>query len=281
MNKKTLLICGGTGLLGPYISEAFEDQWTIVISARHSQDYPCDFTDKIAVKTLIDAVRPDAVLHLIAVTDIEACEQNPEYAHSVNAQSVSHVVEAIGPDTQILYISTDQVYPDTAGPHAEDVTDPVNVYGITKLAGEKEALAHPAALVLRVNLFGPSRNPKRKSLSDFFIDSFTKAKSITLFDDVLFSPLHMKTLARIARKSIDRNLRGVYNLGSRKGLSKAEFALKLAAHLGLDTSHAAIGQSTAIAGRARRTHDLRLDVSRIEKVLGLDMPMLEEDIKKL
>ncbi|MCB1652275.1 MAG: SDR family oxidoreductase [Alphaproteobacteria bacterium] len=281
MDKKTLLICGGTGLLGPYIREAFEGDWKIIIASRHSTDHACDFTDAAAVCSLIEQVKPDVVFHLIALTNVDECEENPDHAHSLNALTVRNVVQTLNPATHLVYISTDQVYPDTPGPHQEDHEAPVNVYGATKLDGEKEALSHRDSLVLRVNLFGPARTENRMSLSDFFIKSFEKQTPVTMFDDVFFSPLHMGTLAQIARKCVDHRLCGVYNLGSRAGLSKADFALKLAQHLNLDASTAQIGQSSAVTGRAHRTKDLRMDVSRIEKALGIKLPTLQEEIEKL
>lgn len=280
-DKRTLLICGGTGLLGPYMLKAFEDTWDVVVSSRNSNTYPCDFTDPAAVDALVKQVQPNAVIHLIALTNVDECENNPEQAQTINADTVKTLVQALPPETHLTYISTDQVYSNTDGPHTEGTENPVNVYGSSKLNGEEEALKHSEALTLRVNLFGPSQTQGRQSLDDFFIKSFKNGDAITMFEDVYFSPLHMSTLSQIVSKAVDARLSGAYNLGTRDGMSKADFALKLAKHLGLDPSAAQIGKSAHITGRALRPKDLRMDVGKIEQALGIQMPTLEQEIQKL
>ena len=129
--------------------------------------------------------------------------------------------------------------------------------------------------------FGPSRTEGRASLSDFVVEALRQKKPITLFQDILFSPLHMDTLARYVRRSIEEELRGVFNLGCREGMSKADFALSIARHKGLPTTSATMGESHHLLGRARRPADMRMDVSLIEEAIGETMPTLECEIGKL
>ncbi len=281
MSRKSVLICGGSGLLGSYVTKAFEENYTVHSLSRSSSPLSCDFTDTGAVQHVIERLKPDIVIHLIALTSIEACEQDTQKARAINATTVQNIVRNIPPETHFTYISTDQVYPDTAGPHAETHTAPVNIYGTTKLEGEEAALQHAKTLVLRTNLFGPSQISKRSSLSDFFINSFNAGEKIAMFDDVIFSPLHMDTLANLVKECIEKNILGVYNLGSRNGMSKAEFGYKIAAHLGLDASQAQVKQSGVIKTRIQRPKDLRMSTIKIEEAIGHAMPALEEEIKKL
>jgi dTDP-4-dehydrorhamnose reductase len=74
---------------------------------------------------------------------------------------------------------------------------------------------------------------------------------------------------------------GVFNTGCRKGASKADFALSIARHKGLQTETAKVGSSAVMPDRAPRPKDMRMDVSRIENALGRPMPTLEEEVKKL
>jgi dTDP-4-dehydrorhamnose reductase len=173
------------------------------------------------------------------------------------------------------------VYPDCKGPHAEGNENPVNIYGRSKLAGETAALSHSGALVLRTNIFGPSRTPGRASLSDFVIGSLSQGKSIQLFEDIYFSPLHMETVCALMVGALEKGLVGVYNMGSREGMSKKDFSLKVALHKELPTDRTKTVKSSHIQGRAPRPKDMRLDVSRIEKALGREMPTLEDEIRNL
>jgi dTDP-4-dehydrorhamnose reductase len=187
----------------------------------------------------------------------------------------------LSPQARLIFVSTDQVYPDIAGPHAEDAVAPVNVYGQSKLAGEQAVLRHPGALVLRTNFFGPSRREGRASLSDFVIRSLTARQNATFFSDILFSPLHMATLAALAAEMAERGMTGVFNAGCRDGASKADFAFAVARHKGLQTETSRIGSSSVMPDRAKRPKDMRMAVGRIEQALGRPMPTLDQEVAKL
>lgn len=275
------LITGATGLLAGYLVEACRQSGAVTTTARSGGGRRCDLRDQNAVRSLIAEVSPDVVVHAAALTDIDYCERAPQEAFATNRDAAANIAAELPRGARLVFVSTDQVYPDTVGPHSESDVGPVNVYGQSKLAGERASLDHPNALVLRTNFFGPSRRPGRSSLSDFVIDSLAAGKSITLFDDILFSPLHMTTLAALTAELVDRGIAGVFNAGCRSGASKAKFALAIAKHKGLQTQTARVGTSDAIGGRAPRPKDMRLTLDRLEAALGRPMPTLAEEIRKL
>jgi dTDP-4-dehydrorhamnose reductase len=275
------LITGATGLLADYLAEACARTDRVTTTSRSGGDSRCDLSEQDAVHNLICEVAPDVVVHAAGLTDVERCESNPDEAFAANRDAAANLRVSLPDSTRLVVISTDQVYPDKHGPHGEDDAEPVNMYGRSKLEGEQAALKHAQALVLRTNFFGPSRKPARNSLSDFFIDKFSCGEDVKLFDDVLFSPLHMATLGALVVELVERDVTGVLNAGCRAGDSKAEFALAVARHKGLSTDKAEISASTTLPNRAPRPRDLRLDVSKIESVLGREMPSLEEEIEKL
>lgn len=279
--RDTVLVTGATGLLGPYLVEAATRLGRVIVSGGRDGDVPCDLTDRSAVDSMVCETAPNVVIHAAGLTDVDRCEREPSLAYALNRETAANVATVLPAPARLVYISTDQVYPDSAGPHAEGSEVPVNVYGRSKLAGERAALARGRTLVLRVNLFGPSRTPGKRSLSDFVAENLAAGNPITLFDDVLFSPLHMASLAALVAECVERGLTGVYNLGSRDGMTKADFGLAIARRLGLDTTCATVGASPARSGRAPRSKDLRLDVGRIEVALGRAMPSLREEIAKL
>lgn len=274
-----MLVTGATGLLGPYLVAAVEG--AVTTTGRRGGDVACDLGDADEAKRLIDRVEPALVLHAAGMTDVNGCEADPENADRVNRRAVANIAGAIPATTGLVYISTDQVYPDTPGPHKEGEEAPINAYGRSKLAGEEAAMSHPDTLVLRTNFFGPSRTPGRQSLSDFVADKLGHGMPVTLFRDSLFSALHMKTASALIVAAAGAGLAGVYNLGSRAGMSKLDFGLEVARRLGLSTENASPGNASAILGRAPRPTDLRMDVTRIEATLGQTMPTLCEEIAKL
>jgi dTDP-4-dehydrorhamnose reductase len=279
--KPVVLITGATGLLGPYLATAFDERATVVTSARRGGDLLADLTSPAETDRLLSSVRPQVVVHAAAMTDVDACERQPDAAYALNHDAVAHIVDRLPIDAQVVMISTDQVYPDCPGPHREGSEKPVNRYGLTKLAGEHAAAAHPRCLILRTNFFGPSRTPGRESLSDFVTSRLVGRTAMTLFGDVRFNPLHMDTLAGLVVEAVVGDLRGVFNAGSRVGCTKLDFGMAMARHLALCTDEVTAGRSDDLPGRAARPHDLRMDVRRLEAALGISLPEIDEEVKKL
>jgi dTDP-4-dehydrorhamnose reductase len=278
---KRWLITGATGLLSDYLIEVCGKHGAVTTTARSGGDRRCDLTDRAAVRSLLSDVVPDVVVHAAGLTDVDRCEREPDEAMAVNRDAGANIASLLPPSARLVFVSTDQVYPDIAGPHAEDAVGPVNVYGQSKLAGEQAALQHPGALVLRTNFFGPSRRDGRASLSDFVIRSLSTRQSATFFSDILFSPLHMATLGDLVVEAAGSGMTGVFNAGCRNGASKADFALAVARHKGLQTETSRIGSSSVMPDRAKRPRDMRMAVGRIEHALGRPMPTLDQEVAKL
>lgn len=277
-----ILVTGVTGLIGPYVVEAaIGSGCEVVTTGRSGGDIKANLEDFDETKNLISAVRPDAVVHAAAMTDVDRCEADPCSAFNANAFAVRNLALALPMECQFVYISSDQVYPDKPGPHSEGDEAPVNQYGRSKLAGEWAALTHRQTCVLRTNVFGPSRTTGRSSLSDFITLSLSSGRPVTLFADILFSPLHLTTVANLLIEVTARGLSGVFNAGSHGGTSKAEFGLSIARGLGLSTSTIKVGTSDVMTSRAPRPHDMRLNVQRLEDALGRRLPTLQDELNKL
>jgi dTDP-4-dehydrorhamnose reductase len=109
-----------------------------VVPADHAR---MDVSDRDAVlSTLID-VAPDVVVHAGAWTAVDACESDPDRAHAVNAIGTRHVMEGARLcGAHVIYISTDYVFDGhLERPYHEwDATNPLSVYGRSKLGGEME-----------------------------------------------------------------------------------------------------------------------------------------------
>lgn len=149
-----VLITGAGGQLGHDVSAAFRGSPAghEVVAADRAR---LDVGDRDAVMQAITATRPDVVVHAGAWTAVDACESDPDRAFRVNALGSRHVAEAAAlVDAYLLYVSTDYVFDGTAeGAYREwDQTNPVSVYGRSKLGGEREIQAHrPGAAIVRTS----------------------------------------------------------------------------------------------------------------------------------
>jgi dTDP-4-dehydrorhamnose reductase len=275
-----VLILGSYGLLGTVLCQALTKIGHQVFRQGRGDeaDHQGDPNKLKDVLELLRKTLPDVVVNLVASTNVDACESDPQMAYLVNVRTIEILAIALrGSGIYLVHVSTDQVY-DGSGPHKEDTVCPCNVYGLSKYTGELFA-ATIGATVLRTNFVGRSQVLGRAAFTDWIVKSMREQSPITLFDDVLFSALHMSTLSTVIEQAIQKHPQGTFNVGCVDGISKAQFALKLAERLGLNTSCITIGKSTDAVLKARRPLDMRLLVNKMESYFGIEAPTMAETLE--
>lgn len=281
--KKKILLTGATGLLGSRLYPYLKQQGLNVVGQGNSKktDINCDLRSLKATEHLLNFVQPQLIINLAALTDVDKCEQRLEDAYLLNVKTAENITAWIKqhPGVKIIHISTDQLY-DSPGPHPEQDVMPVNVYGFSKYCAEK-VVQQVESTILRTNFFGESLVPYRKSFSDWLVESFQRQTPIKLFTDVFFSPLSLNTLIEILAKIIEKPIAGVFNLGSREGMSKRDFAIELAKLFSFSTDCAQDALAAEQKLKARRPKDMRMDCSLFEKTFNIKLPLLKDEIKRL
>lgn len=284
MKAAKVMVFGSTGLLGcSLIPNLIQRNYKVVTIGRSLKaSHVVDLLDNDALTRVINLERPDCIVNLVAATNVDHCELNVPDAMLANAlipQAVSNaILHSNIPKTHFIHLSTDQVY-DGTGQHNEDRVSPVNVYGLTKLAGELLITA-PHTTILRTNFFGKSHSSSKSSFSDWIYNALLGAEQVTLFSDVFFNALHMSTLCDFIALVIDKNVTGTFNLGSSNGISKAEFALTLAKELKHPFNNAIIGSLADRSRRARRPMNMTMNVEKFESELNVKCPIIFEEIAK-
>lgn len=280
-----VLVIGATGLLGSTLAPALAASGHSVVT--HGLSGPaqeranlCDFAQ---ASSLVARVKPDCIINLAALTNVDLCEREPHKAYLLNVATVTHVARAIreqAPLCHLIQISTDQVY-DGTGPHLEANVTVTNTYAFSKIAGELAAASVPST-ILRTTFFGRSRCANRTSFSDWVVQALRKDTPLNVFDDILFSPLDIKTLASMIEHVVRMRPVGLFNLGAREGMSKAAFVFALAKVMDLATNHITRTVSTANSElQAYRPKDMRMDCSLFERTMGLQLPTLIDQIHLL
>ena len=279
-----LLITGATGLLGTSLGPWLEDHTAYQV-IRHGHtgqaDVRSDLVDMHETTRLLDAVCPDVIINLVALTSVDECEACPDCAYRLNVRTVENLVHWLeaNPTSKLVHISTDQVY-DGSGPHAEGDVTITNIYAFSKYAAELAAM-QAGGCVLRTNFFGRSAKPNRSSISDWLLSALRDGKTITGFTDVCFTPLRLHTLNESLGQVVSHFRSGIYNLGSSNGLSKADFAHHLAMAFGLDDSCIVHTTSDKADLAAYRPKDMRMDSSLFQTTFNLSLPSLDDEILKL
>jgi dTDP-4-dehydrorhamnose reductase len=241
-----------------------------------------DLTDAEQVCAALDAVVPEVIVNLAALTNVDECERNPQLAYLENVRIVENLAKWIQKKANachLVQLSTDQVY-DGVGPHKEGNINLTNYYGFSKYAGELAA-ATVSSTVLRTNFFGQSQCSVRTSLSDWLVQALTKGESITVFDDVRFSPLNLAYLVEMIELVVVKRQQGIFNLGSKDGISKSDFAFLLAEGLSLSTQNIKRGKTIDANLVAYRPNDMCMDSSNFERVFGVELPTVIKGIQLL
>ena len=235
LKDRPVLVFGAYGRLGVELSAYLENDYSIVRVGRTSAAEVClkEF-DKSAIIKLIDHYDVGTIINLIAQTDVVSCENNPMDAFFTNAvvpQNIQEAVNTFTRDIYVLHISSDQVY-SGSGLHKESQISPCNVYGASKLSGEISMVNLPEVCILRTNYFGFSKAHKRSSYLDWLVSSIKESQMISVFQNVLFTPVGCISLCETIRKILEHRITGTYNFGSNRPISKAYFADTVARLLG-------------------------------------------------
>ncbi|MCU1392312.1 MAG: dTDP-4-dehydrorhamnose reductase [Ilumatobacteraceae bacterium] len=192
-----------------------------------------DVTSRDAVLGAVTSVRPDAVIHCAAWTAVDACESDPDRAYAANALAVRWMAEACRrTGAHLVTVSTDYVFDgEQAEPYTEwDTPNPTSVYGASKLAGEREALALGAgAAIARTSwVCGEYGNNMVKTIMRLA----GERDSLAFVDDQVGHPSLCADLAPALRRlALDRRS-GVHHVTNQGRVSWFEFAQAVVTAMG-------------------------------------------------
>ena len=236
----------------------------------------------------VDLSSFDAVCNCVAMTDVDACEGDRERAMAVNATAPGEIAAACeDAGTPFMHLSTDYVFDGTAlTPYAEgDEPRPVQVYGESKLAGERRVReAHPEALVLRLS-FVYGRHGATGDLTGFpawLRGRLERGERTPLFTDQHVSPSRAESVATTALSLLTMSETGLFHVACRSCVTPFEFGRELADRLGYDTDALlAEGTQADVDRPATRPTYTCLDTTKLQDTLDQPVPTLREAVATL
>lgn len=286
-----LLVLGANGLLGSNVLTAARDRGWTVTGTYHSEqpvfDTPLqqvDITDRDAVQSVIMDVNPDWVVNCAAMTDVDRCEEYPEKAHDVNARAPGDIAELCADERiRFLHVSTDYVF-DGEEPSKYNENAPVNpvqVYGMSKLAGERTvARANTDALIARLSfVYGLHRSTGEITGFPAWVHSrLVVGEQTALFTDQHITPSRAGQAAETFCELIEGAETGTYHVASQSCVTPYELGGEIARRLNEDGSLFSRGSQEDVERAAERPSHTCLDVSRTEATLGRAQPTVQEDL---
>jgi dTDP-4-dehydrorhamnose reductase len=214
----------------------------------------------------------EAVINCAAYTNVDKAEYDAERCARVNADAVEAMAAVCAAfDIPFVQISTDYVFGGAAGrttPYAEDdVPVSINVYGKSKLAGERFAETCPKHLIVRTcGLYAAAREFQRvNNFAQTMLRLGRERDAVRVVNDQVCSPTFVPHLATAVLFLLEREAWGTYHVVDRGAVSWYEFAVELFRQAGLATRVEAITTEEYVAERrgGAGTSLLRSVVSRV------------------
>ncbi|BCL16922.1 SDR family oxidoreductase [Micromonospora sagamiensis] len=257
----TLLVVGASGHLGGELCRRAVAAGERVVGTYHSREPALpgveprrlDVRDREAVRALVSAVRPDAV--------VGTSYRYDDWA--VTADGAAHVaVAAAEVGARLVHVSSDSVHGGRPEPYGDDEPpSPVFPYGAAKAAAETTVRAvHPTAALIRTSLIlGDERSSQIRLCRDAL------AGRAALFTDQVRCPVHVGDLADALLAVVASDHSGALNVAGPEAVSRVDLGLLVALRYGIDPAR--MRTTTSAEAGLRRPGVVRLDSSRAAHLL--------------
>lgn len=235
-----VLILGANGMLGHDLMSVFNMPEYEIIGVDKPE---IDITQKAQIQKYIENIAPDIVVNAAAYTAVDDCEKNVDLANLVNGTAVGFIAESCKKINAILvHISTDYVFDGIAagGYKEDDVPNPINAYGKSKLIGEQELMRIMAGsgnsgkfyLVRTSWLYGKHG----KNFVDTIANLGRTKNLLTVVNDQIGKPTYTADLATAIKDLIKSGAKfGIYHLVNERAVSWYDFTLEIFGLLDIKT----------------------------------------------
>lgn len=282
-----ILVTGSTGLVGSQvIKDLIETNFEVyscytIEKPEHGFATHLDLTKNGMITDVMRTVKPEIIVHLAAMTNVDACETHQTLASLINTKSTEILAqESAKHDSFFVYMSTDYIFDGKGMKNEKDTPYPLNFYGKSKLAGEiavtKFATSH--SIIRTSTPFGIHK--KKKSFPLWVKENLELRKEIPVLTDQFTSPTFVPNLSKMLIEIIAKRINGIIHLAGSTRISRYEFAKIIADKLELDYKLLKPTKIVEMKWLAQRPQDSSLDVSKAIDVLDNKPQKIEESLKR-
>lgn len=284
---KRIYITGMAGMLGANIAYLLKDKYEVTGVDKvpfRADKIKCEQFDLLDHKKLKESIMnasPDYLIHTAAMINVDLCEEETDLAYQLNSELTTFlagICESIS--CKMVYISSDAVFDGNNEKlyTEQDITNPVNYYGKTKLLGEDEVLTK-GHLVVRTNIYGFNVQDKN-SFGEWILRSLQKGESLNMFTDIDFSPILVNDLTEIIVGLLEENRSGPYHVCASGAISKYDFGLYLQSVFSLPAGLIHKSVSDTFPFKAKRSKHMGMSNVKVKEELGITIPTPKESIDK-
>lgn len=282
-----ILVTGANGQLGTELRNVAANShnhyiFTDVTSIPGVETVSLDITDEDAVRLVCDSEQVDVIVNCAAYTNVERAEDDAASAEMLNCAAVGNLARAAAErGATMIHISTDYVFHgDRPSPCKEDwETDPLGVYGSTKLAGEKalEKSGCRCLLFRTAWLYSPYGKNFVKTMRSLM----SQRDSVKVVFDQVGTPTYALDLAKLIGKIIEENLldrTGTYHFSDEGAVSWYDFAQAIRELSGIECDVQPC-HTEEFPTKAERPRFSVLDKTKVKETFGIRIPYWRDSLK--
>jgi dTDP-4-dehydrorhamnose reductase len=276
-----IIVVGGKGQLGQCLQEKVNNaSQNYTFTFLGSADF--DITSAEQTAAVFEKYNPQYCINCAAYTAVDQAEEDQQNAFEINEYSVKRLAEnCLKYNTTLIHISTDFVFNgDSSIPLTEDLaTNPVNVYGLSKLKGEEEIgnLLEQYYIIRTSWLYSEKANNFVKTM----LKLSQSRSELTVIYDQVGTPTYAMDLAEVILKVIqdDPKAYGLYHYSNEGVASWYDFAKAVFEFAEVDMKVLPVA-SSAFVTKAKRPHYSVLDKSKIKSALGIEIPYWRDSLNR-
>jgi len=280
---KKILVVGSSGFLGSKIFELASIRYlahgTFYSNATPSRTWTrLDIVDRTNVQELMTNLAPNVVINAAGLTNVENCESHPGKALAANATGTRNLAEACaGIGAKLVHISTNYVFDGEREAYTEtDKPNPLNVYGRTKLQGERYVMnACKDHAIIRTSLLYRLPDVNHTESEDFvawLLKKLRRLEIVQIAEDLRSCPTNVDTLAEAVLKIAVSDFVGLLHVAGRDCLSRYEFARAIADVFGVDPNLIKASESSVLWPNVQKPKHTCLNSRKVENELGIVSP---------
>lgn len=248
---KKVLVTGSNGLLGQKLTDLMlsDKGIALVATSRGGNRHPkkngysyidLDILDADRLRKVISEERPEAIINTAAMTNVDACEHDPDGSRKLNVEAVAKLVglcEEFG--IHLIQLSTDFIFDGKAGPYAEDDRpNPLSLYGQSKLDAEEIIRQSTCkwAILRTILVYGVVADMSRSNIVLWAKGALEKAQPLNVVNDQWRMPTLAEDLAQACIRAATAEAEGVFHISGKDMLAIHELVAAVADFWGLDKS---------------------------------------------
>lgn len=287
--RKRVLIIGVSGLLGGRLFQLGKEKYEIYGTYN---DHPMkgenvsklDVTSKQDVFSLVGSIKPDLIIDMHAINNVDKCETDKDEAWKVNVDGTRNVVEAATTyGSKFVFMSTDYVFDGKKMGYGEkDKPEPATYYGKTKIISEKIVEALDANyIILRSSVIYGNGGMNKKNFVTWVIENLKQRKEIRVVIDQFNKPTFADDIADIIYALYEKDASGLFHAVGSDYINRYEFACRIADKFNLDKGLIKPITTPDLNQVSPRPMKLYLSTDKIERIVGRSLVGIDSGLESL